>query len=131
MAVLVAHTGGPAAGRLRALRRLLKTLVADVYVIDRAGAVDGAVAVHYRRSLRYGGLVATIDAMFSLRSQPDERREDLALLAGCALTRARRRGCVEIDACIEAEDARRALQDEGFATGRQRQGRTLRPEEEG
>src|SRR5262249_9315245 len=45
------------------LRRLLKTLVADLYVLERRDAVVGVVAVTYRRSLAHGGLVATIDLL--------------------------------------------------------------------
>src|SRR5689334_21660879 len=55
--------GGPEAGRVRALRRLTKTLTADLYVLDRASEVRGAVAVIYRRSLAHGGLTATIDTI--------------------------------------------------------------------
>lgn len=130
VAALLECVGGPAAGRVRALRRLLKTLAADVYVVDRAGAVEGVVAIHYRRSLACGGLLATIDAMMSLRSGEEQRSEDLALLADCALERARRRGCVGVDSAVEGAEARRVLGDMGFEAGPERLGRSLRPEEE-
>lgn len=129
MSVLVESVGGPAAGRVRALRRLLKTLAADVYVIDRGGVVAGLVALHYRRSLALGGLLATIDAMMSLRSERDARREDLALLIDCALRRAGSRGCVGIDTNVADEAAREMLRDNGFEVGPVQLGRSLRSEE--
>ena len=61
---LIPLTSGPMAGRVRALRRLLKTLVADVYVRCSDKEIHGCVAVVYRRSLREGGLTATIDLLF-------------------------------------------------------------------
>ena len=39
------------------------------------------------------------------------------LLVECALHRARRRGCVAIDAFIEAPEVRGALQAQGFVAG--------------
>lgn len=122
------HVGGPATARNRALRRLLSSRTVDVYVVDRAGSLDGIVAVHYRRSLAHGGMLATIDAMISLRQTALEGREDLALLTECALVRARRRGCVGIDSGIDPDDARRTLQDNGFTAGPAVLGRSLRGE---
>ena len=130
IAALVDCVGGPAAGRVRALRRLQKTLVADVYVIDRAGAIDGVVAIHYRRSLAHGGLVATIDAMMTLRSGDEAHREDLALLIDCALTRARRRGCIGIDSTVADAEVRETLRNNGFEVGPELLGRSLRLEED-
>ncbi|MDG2308880.1 MAG: hypothetical protein P8R42_30220 [Candidatus Binatia bacterium] len=127
---LIQHAGGPAAGRVRALRRLLKTLTADVYVVDREGALCGVVAVHYRRSLAHGGLLATIDAMVALRPGDEASREDLGLLVDCAVTRAKRRGCVGIDSGIAAEEVRSALREHGFEAGPEQLGRPLRLEED-
>jgi hypothetical protein len=108
--------GGPPAGRVRALRRLTKTLTADVYVLDRASAVQGAVAVIYRRSLAHGGLTATIDTVAAWASASDERRthDDTALLLACAIARARRRGCVAIDSALATAELRDALEAQGF-----------------
>ncbi len=130
IATLVEFVGGPPAGRVRALRRLLKTLTTDIYVIDRDGALSGVIALHYRRSLAHGGLLATIDAMLSLRSGDDATGEDLALLADCAHTRALKRGCVGIDSSVSAPDARDTLRKNGFEVGPQQLGRSLRLEEE-
>ena len=112
---LLHAVGGPGAGRVRALRRLTKTLVADVYVLDRAAALHGIVAVVYRRSLAHGGLTATIDALSAWgETGEDQRRRDQAALLACALGRARRRGCVAIDASLPDPDIRTALAAEGF-----------------
>lgn len=127
---LIELAGGPPAGRVRALRRLLKTLTADVYVIDREGVLGGVVAVHYRRSLAHGGLLATIDAMVPLRPGDDAGREDLSLLVDCAITRAKRRGCVGIDSSIAADDVRLALREQGFESGPEQLGRSLRLKED-
>ena len=107
--------GGPEAGRVRALRRLTKTLAADLYVLDRAAALHGVVAVVYRRSLTHGGLTATIDALAVWGSTGDHvRRRDEASLVACALGRARRRGCVAIDTALPDPGIRTALAAEGF-----------------
>jgi len=127
---LVDCVGGPPPGRVRALRRLLKTLAADVYVLDRSGSLDGLVAIHYRRSLTHGGMLATIDALMPLGAAEDTRREDLGRLVECALTRARRRGCVAIDSCIASADARTVLSENQFDVGPTQLGRSLRSEEE-
>ncbi len=108
---LVAVTGGPSVARPRAIRRILKTLAADVYVLDRERRVDGVVAVFYRRSLRHGGLVATIDAAATLSGGGDA---DLATLLDGAIARAERRGCVAIDAAADDERIRNALAARGF-----------------
>lgn len=126
---LVDCVGGPTAARVRVLRRLFKTLAADVYVLDREGAVAGVVALHYRRSLALGGLLATIDAMMSLRSGAEAIREDLSLLMQCALTRAQRRGCVGIDAALADEHVRQLLRDNGFEAGPEQLARALRSKE--
>jgi hypothetical protein len=109
--------GGPEAGRVRALRRLTKTLAADLYVLDRSSAVQGAVAVIYRRSLAHGGLTATID---TIAAWPDDGGAriagDTAALVACAVQRARRRGCVAIDTALPAAGLRDALAAQGFAT---------------
>lgn len=130
ISVLVEITGGPPAGRIRALRRLLKTLAADVYVVDRRGSLDGVVAIHYRRSLARGGLIATIDAMASLRHRDDEIHEDLALLVAYALRRAGLRGCVAIDCTVATPEVRNLLDDNGFEAGPRVLARCLRSEEE-
>ena len=75
-------------------------------------------------------MLATIDAMMSLRESKDEQRADLALLIECARTRAARRGCVEIDCALASEEARRTLIDNGFAAGPEVLGRSLRREED-
>lgn len=126
---LVDCVGGPAAARVRVLRRLLKTLAADIYVLDRDGVVAGIVALHYRRSLAHGGLLATIDAMMSLRSGDEEIREDLSLLMDCALKRAERRNSVGIDTSLADERLRRLLRENGFETGPEQLARSLRSEE--
>jgi hypothetical protein len=110
---LLHAVGGPEAGRVRALRRLTKTLAADLYVLDRGASVRGVVAVLYRRSLTHGGLTATIDALAAWTGD-DERRGDEAALLACAIGRARRRGCVAIDAALPHPDIRTALAAEGF-----------------
>ncbi|HZR82844.1 MAG TPA: hypothetical protein VFD92_17240 [Candidatus Binatia bacterium] len=116
IAALLDHVGGPAAGRLRALRRVLKTLVADVYVLDAGDAVRGVVAVTYRRSLARGGLTATVDLLRAFPAGDAAAGEDvLRALVGCALERARRRGCVTIDSPLADVDAVRALEDAGLA----------------
>lgn len=112
---LLHAVGGPEAGRVRALRRLTKTLAADLYVLDRAASVHGVVAVVYRRSLAYGGLTATIDALAAWSASGDDaRRRDEAALLACAIGRARRRGCVAIDTALPQPDIRTALAAEGF-----------------
>ncbi len=130
ISVLIEITGGPPVGRVRALRRLLKTLAADVYVVDRRGSLDGVVAIHYRRSLAHGGLIATIDSIASLRSRDDEVHEDLELLAACALRRAVARGCVAIDCTVTTPEVRNLLDDNGFEAGPRVLARSLRSEEE-
>ncbi len=122
------HVGGPPAGRVRALRRLLKTLSADVHVIDREGHIDGFVSVTYRRSFTHGGLLATVDAMMSFRESAERRREDLALLATNACHRAEQRGCVAIDGAVVGAEEREALRERGFAAGPEKLERSLRRE---
>lgn len=115
IAALLHVVGGPEPGRVRALRRLTKTLTADLYVLDRGTTVRGVVAVVYRRSLAHGGLTATIDALEAWSADGlDERRRDAAALLACAIARARRRGCVAIDGALAAEQVRTALEAEGF-----------------
>lgn len=121
---LLGAVGGVAAARARALRRILKTLAADVYVLDRERRLVGVVAVFYRRSLRCGGLVATIDALESFTDGEIATR-DLAVLLDHALERATRRGCVAIDATVETEAARRALAERGFGAVSPRLERSL------
>jgi hypothetical protein len=115
---LLGVVGGPEPARRRALRRVLKTLAADVYVLDRERRIDGVVAVFYRRSLRQGGLVATIDALetFSTETGVDDATDRDALLDH-ALDRARRRGCVAIDTASDVEELQRALALRGFQSG--------------
>jgi len=112
---LLDDVGGPLAGRLRSLRRLLKTLIADVYVLEHAAAILGVVCVTYRRSLTHGGLVATID-LLRVRPSPDSgAAEQVAgLLVGCAVERARRRGCVAIDSPVVDPSVTRALERAGM-----------------
>jgi len=121
IAALLHVVGGPEAGRVRALRRLTKTLAADLYVLDRHAALHGVVAVVYRRSLAHGGLTATIDALEAWSEDgQDQRQSDAAALLACAISRARRRGCVAIDSALAAEQVRTALDAEGFTpTARQ------------
>lgn len=132
IAALLGVAGGPEPGRVRALSRLTKTLAADVYVLERAAEVRGVVAVAYRRSLARGGLVATIDALQALPpaagtgsratdpdatapGEPEEQsRRDAEALLELALTRARRRGCVAIDAAPPSPHLRAALEARGF-----------------
>jgi hypothetical protein len=104
---LLGVVGGPEPARARALRRVLKTLAADVYVIDRDRRIDGVVAVFYRRSVRAGGLVAMIDALETFAGDDGEenggRAGDLDALLEHAIERARKRGCVAV--CAEAAEA--------------------------
>jgi len=118
-AALAAGVGGPAAGRLRALRRLQKTLSADVYVIDEDGRLAGVVAIVYRRSLAEGGLVATVDTLRLLDDGGGDAAgpERLAELADCALARARRRGCVAIDAAPSDPRVAELLRGHGLRDG--------------
>lgn len=110
--------GGPEAGRVRALRRLTKTLAADVYVLDRDATVQGVVAVIYRRSLAHGGLAATIDTVAAWSAGPSEQRKhDADALVACAIERARRRGCVAIDTALPEPEVRSALEALGFTPG--------------
>ncbi len=113
---LLEVVGGPPAGRLRALRRLTRTLAADVYVLDRGERVCGVVAVVYRRSLAHGGLTATIDTVRTLPGPeaPADMRRDVSALVACAIARAERRGCVAIDGAPTAPELRAALEEAGF-----------------
>jgi len=118
---LLGAVGGPEAGRARALRRILKTLAADVYVLDRDRRVDGVVAIFYRRSLREGGLVAIIDALESFASggagEREERCGDVESLLEHAIERARKRGCVAVHAAIGVPSFAGALGARGFVAG--------------
>jgi N-acetylglutamate synthase-like GNAT family acetyltransferase len=119
---LLGVVGGPAAGRARALRRILKTLAADVYVLDRDRRIDGVVAVFYRRSLHEGGLVATIDALASFAHGEDGSDErspgaDAESLLEHAIERAKKRGCVAVHVAIDSASLRSALGERGFVTG--------------
>jgi hypothetical protein len=114
---LLECVGGPPAGRARALRRLEKALAADVYVIDEGGRLAGAVAVIYRRSLAEGGLVATVDWL-ALLGDDAAAATHIAELVDCALSRARRRGCVAIDAAPSDPRVLDAFQARGFLVSR-------------
>ena len=119
---LLGVVGGPLAGRPRALRRILKTLAADVYVLDRGKRIDGVVAVFYRRSVREGGLVAIIDALATFAHGDESagegpRSTDVASLLEHAIERARKRGCVAVHAAIDSASLRAALGERGFVTG--------------
>jgi hypothetical protein len=117
ISALLGVVGGAEPARARALRRVLKTLAADVYVLDRDRRIDGVVAVFYRRSLRQGGLVATIDALETFaRDAGGDGATDLDALLDHALDRARRRGCVAVDAATDVEPLQRALALRGFQT---------------
>ncbi len=128
--VLAETAGGPPAGRIRALRRLLKTRAADVYVVDRNESLDGVIALHYHRSLSRGGLIATLDTITSFRGSDGEVRIDLELLMTYALRRADRHGCVAIDCAVAAPEVRKLLNDNGFEAGPPVLARSLRLEEE-
>jgi hypothetical protein len=118
IAALLHVVGGPEVGRVRALRRLTKTLAADVYVLDRDAVLHGVVAVLYRRSLAHGGLTATIDTVEAWTSDGAAgRSRDAAALLSCAIGRARRRGCVAIDTALASAEIRTALEAEGFTPG--------------
>jgi hypothetical protein len=112
---LLENVGGPASSHLRNLRRLLKTLVADVYVLAGAGGLLGVVAVTYRRSLAHGGLVATID-LLRVRASADSEADRLsaATLVRCAVDRATRRGCVAVDSAIAEVAVADALEHAGL-----------------
>ena len=127
---LIDCVGGPRPGRVRALRRLLKTLANDVYVIDRSGIVLGILALSYRRSLSQGGVLGTIDTLTLLHNDPETMSSDLRRLTDCALERARHRGCVAIDSNIADADVGRTLSEAGFETGPRQLGRSLRLEED-
>jgi hypothetical protein len=129
---LAERAGGPAAGRIRAVRRLLKTLVADVYVLERDRGIDGVVAVTYRRSLAEGGLQATIDSLHCLGpGDAEERQADLLRLLDCALSRAERRGCVAVVCTSDSGEVREELLRRGFAAGPPRLRRRLATRAEG
>jgi hypothetical protein len=121
--------GGPPPGRLRALRRMTKTLTADVYVLERAAEVRGVVAVVYRRSFAHGGLTATIDAVHTLPEAPDQprARDDTRALLACAVARAERRGCVAIDVAPATAEMQAALEADGFRPVASQLVRPLRP----
>lgn len=129
IAILQPAVGGPTAGRVRALRRLLKTLVADVYVLDRAGRVDGVISLNYRRSFAAGGLVATIDALHVFREEAATRQADTALLLQHGLLRANKRGCVAIEGCGMDNGLTEALRSQGFDPGPALLQRSLRAKE--
>lgn len=94
---LLAVTGGPEPGRIRALRRILGSLQCDVHLLDGPGDPLGVVAVGYRRSVAEGGLVATVDLLCLLGDGGSDPVSALETLAACAFERARRRGCVAIE----------------------------------
>jgi hypothetical protein len=129
IAILHPAVGGPAAGRVRALRRLLKTLVADVYVLDRTGRIDGVISLNYRRSFAAGGLVATIDVLLAFREGASEKQADIALLLDHGLLRANKRGCVAIEGCGMDTGLTEALRSQGFGTGPALLHRSLRAKE--
>ena len=129
IALLQPVVGGPVAGRVRALRRLFKTLVADVYVLDRAGRVDGVISLNYRRSFRAGGLVATIDTLHVFREEGADRQADTALLLQHGLLRANKRGCVAIEGCEIDPGLAEALHSQGFDSGPALLQRSLRAKE--
>lgn len=113
--VLAAVTGGPEAGRIRCLRRILGSLASDVYLaLDGAGP-RGVVMVAYHRSIARGGLVGTVDVLASL-DPPGAvlSREVGGLLLDCVLERARRRGCVSIEAACEDEGLSALFASAGF-----------------
>ena len=126
---LLELTSGPSAGRIRALRRLLKTLEADIYVVEQEEGITGCVAVLYRRSLTHGGLVGTIDTLTSFHGGQEAKTERRALL-DFALGRAQRRGCVAIDATASDDDLQTALQERGFDPGGAKWVASLRDGEE-
>ena len=130
ISALIGIVGGPEPARARALRRVLKTLAADVYVLDREHRIEGVVAVFYRRSLRAGGLVATIDALETFATDPELDGDDRNALLDHALERARRRGCVAIDAATDGERLQRALASRGFQSATARWMRALPPRTE-
>jgi N-acetylglutamate synthase-like GNAT family acetyltransferase len=110
---LLALTRGPEVGRVRALRRLLKTLAADIYIRRAGGTITGCVGVIYRRSLAHGGLVATIDTLACLTGEPASVVESIELL-DFALARARRRGCVGVDFATADPNLEAELKNRGF-----------------
>lgn len=110
---LLALTRGPEVGRIRALRRLLKTLTADVYVRTTTAEISGCVAIVYRRSLQHGGLVATIDTLHT-KLAGDAGLEEVRALLALVLHRARRRGCVAIDGIATNPILANELQASGF-----------------
>jgi len=108
-------TGGPEAGRIRCLRRILGSLASDVYLaLDGAGP-RGVVMVAYHRSIARGGLVGTVDVLASLDPTGAVlSREVGGLLLDCVLERARRRGCVSIEAACEDEGLSALFASAGF-----------------
>lgn len=114
--LLAGISGGPEAGRIRATRRILGSLVADVYLaIEGDGSPCGVFMVAYRRSLSQGGLVAEIDLLQCLGPLPPPVAEEvLALLLDGALRRAQRRGCVAVSVAAEDEARERLLAAAGF-----------------
>ena len=140
IAALLPVVVAPPAARVRALRRLLASLATDVYVQladDGSETLTGVVAVGYRRSLRHGGLVGTIDTLAALA--PTGRRDEgsadtadrnlpapaeppqladalLEELLACAAWRAGRRGCVALEAPGLLTRAGAVAQRAGFTT---------------
>ncbi len=114
--LLAGIVGGPEPGRVRATRRILGSLAADVYLsIEGDGSTSGVFMVAYRRSLLAGGLVAEIDLLRCLAPIPSPAREEvLRLLLEGALLRARRRGCVAVSAGVDDESRGALLERAGF-----------------
>ena len=74
----------------RLMRRLVEDVTSDLFVaFDAMGDVIGVLAIGYRRSLAYGGQVATVDTL-ALSGVVEGLRSALLTFAE---TRARGRGC--------------------------------------
>jgi len=114
---LLGCVGGPSVARTRALKRIARTLAADLYVVDRGDRLVGVVAITYQRSLAAGGLVATVDTLRLLGSDLDPVEADgyRNLLVDCALERARKRGCVSIEVAPSQDGIGELLSVRGFA----------------
>jgi hypothetical protein len=101
--------------RERFVRRTLASLAGDVYVAEAPGGeIVGVVAVSYPRSLWAGRFDAVLDAA---RAPTDDAL--LGRLIAFAETRARRRGCLRLAACVDPEDGalRSALASRGYGRG--------------
>ncbi len=105
-------------GRFRRLyARVLKDLRNDLYVAEEPGGeIVGIVALHYGRSLGQGGLTAELDGAWTRRAPTGPVLHGLVAFAE---ERARRRGCRQLSAPLDAGDGelRATLLARGYQVG--------------